>query len=142
MFSTEDRLHGSRSPVDARRLFLSPVITRYTHADSISTNSNAYLPIVFLAHTYGRDFACLRGVTRLCVTSPASMRGDRARLRKARGWLGDPWSRIYYPFVVQNYSMFRRVAFPREFADRFRRVARSCAKWNNSVYFKLFRDFL
>lgn len=45
--STEDRLHGSRSSVDARRLFLLPVITRYTHADSISTNSNAYLPIVY-----------------------------------------------------------------------------------------------
>lgn len=45
--STEDRLHGSRFSVDARRLFLLPVITRYTHADSISTNSNAYLPIVY-----------------------------------------------------------------------------------------------
>ncbi|KYQ56945.1 hypothetical protein ALC60_04149, partial [Trachymyrmex zeteki] len=39
--------NGSRSSVDARRLFLLPVITRYTHADSISTNSNAYLPIVY-----------------------------------------------------------------------------------------------
>ncbi|EGI60069.1 hypothetical protein G5I_11860 [Acromyrmex echinatior] len=39
--------NGSWSSVDAWRLFLLPVITRYTHADSISTNSNAYLPIVY-----------------------------------------------------------------------------------------------
>lgn len=111
--STEDRLHGSRSSVDARRLFLLPVITRYTHADSISTNSNAYLPIVFLAHTYSRDFACLCGVTRPCVIPPASTRGDvctlddHARLRKVCAWLGGLClSRIYYEFS----AVFQRVS--------------------------------
>lgn len=97
--------------------------------------------IVFLAYTYGRDFTCLCGVTRPCVTPLASTRGDvctrddHARLCKARAWLGGPClSRIYYEFG----TVFQGIRIPeREFvASDTSHVARSCAKRNHSVYLK------
>lgn len=75
---------------------------------------------VFLAYIYGRDFACLCEVTRLCVTPPASTRGDvctrddHAWLRKACAWLGGLCLfRIYYEFGAV-FAVFQRVAFLRE----------------------------
>jgi len=97
--STEDRLHGSRSSVDARRLFLLLVITRYTHADSISTNSNAYLPIVYrsfsrtltvgISHTYAES--CVRA---LLLSHRHAVMITRGYVKPARGWV--------VPVCVQN----------------------------------------
>lgn len=68
-----------------------------------------------LAHTYGRDFACLRGVARRSFPR-VDARGDalhRARLRKARArrWVVP----VYPEFIINSvYTQYTSRAFPGE----------------------------
>lgn len=108
-----------------------PVITRYTHADSISTNSNAYRSsTVPLARTRGKDFArmCTSHASMRVLTSLASTRGDvctRARIARAHNYVK--------PAPVAGWSMFIRNLLrircsERCIPARIRESLRTCTK--------------
>lgn len=99
-----DRLHGSRSSVDARGPFLSPVITRYTQMQIASRQiaMPTYRSFSSRALTVGISHACAESRVRalplphrravMCVR--ATITHDY--VKPAGGWVVPGLSRIYY----------------------------------------------